>query len=311
MKHKLRASIDIGSNSILLLVAEFDNGSIIELLKKSEVTQLGKDLDKNGFFHPESMLATQKALEVFTSDCRGLGIGAEDIIVTATEASRVSSNAKDFFSNIKKQLGLSVAIISSEGEAYYSAKGILYNTNFEDRTIVVMDIGGASTELIKINTESCQILESVSMPIGSVRSNYWLENNIFVPSLNKIFNDFRSSLDKFQNKKIFCVAGTATSLGNMHLNRKDFIENDVHGLNLKIEDIDTLFKQFADSSSNDLLEKFPFLQQRALSIRGGLHLMYHLAHRLMIKQVTVSTYGLRYGTLLEGSIKQTFIQEKI
>src|SRR5690606_30691694 len=118
---------------------------------------------------------------------------------------------------------------------------------------------------------------------------------------------FRNEIDKFQTRQLFCVAGTVTSLGNMHLQRKEFIEDDVHGLVLKSEDVDGLFKKFANYTPGEFLELFPFLQKRSESIRGGLHLVYHVIHRLLVKELTISTYGLRFGTLLEGKIKQEFI----
>jgi exopolyphosphatase/guanosine-5'-triphosphate,3'-diphosphate pyrophosphatase len=195
------------------------------------------------------------------------------------------------------------------GEAFYSTKGILFNTKFSSDVITVMDIGGASTELIKVNTKTFQILETISMPVGAVRASQWLEDKLFVQNLQKIFLDFRNELDKFQGRELYCVAGTMTSLGNMQLKKKEFIENDVHGLTIKAEDIDGLFKQFSDWESEQFVTEFPFLQKRSQSIRGGLHLVYHLIHRLLVKEITISTYGLRYGTLLEGKIRKEFIHE--
>lgn len=306
----LRASIDIGSNSILLLVGDLSNGKLKELSKRSEITALGRDLDKNKAFHPESMEATYAAIKSYAEECETFGIPREKIIATATEAARVAQNAPEFFKKIEDELKVTITIISSEGEAYFSTKGILFDTKFENEVITIMDIGGASTELIRVNTKTLQILETISMPIGAVRSTQWLNDQLFVQNLQKIFLDFRGELDKFQGKELFCVAGTVTSLGNMHLQKKEFVEHDVHGLVLKSEDIDSLFKKYSDFTPEQSLEAFPFLQKRSQSIRGGLHLVYHMIHRLLVKELTISTYGLRFGTLLEGRIKKEFIHGK-
>ena len=170
-----------------------------------------------------------------------------------------------------------------------------------------MDIGGASTELIKVNTKTFKILETISMPIGAVRATQWLDDELFVQNLQKILLDFRNEIDKFQTKDLYCVAGTVTSLGNMHLMRKEFIEDDVHGLTLKAEDIDVMFKKYCNYTPSEFLELFPFLQKRSNSIRGGLHIVYHIVHRLLVKDITISTYGLRYGTILEGKIKKEYL----
>ena len=307
MNKELRASIDIGSNSVLLLIADVTNNKLQEILKKSYITSLGKDLDKTKVFHSESMIATFEAIKEYAEECDKHNIPRENIIATATEASRVAQNAPDFFTKIKNELGVSVLAITSQAEAYFSTKGILFNSNFDSDVITIMDIGGASTELIKVNTMNFNILETISMPIGAVRASQWLEDGLFVQNLQKTFLDFRNDIDKFQSKNLYCVAGTVTSLGNMHLQNKEFVEDDVHGLVIKAEDIDNLFKKYSEHQPEQFLDLIPFLQKLSKSIRGGLHLVYHIIHRLLVKEVTISTYGLRYGTILEGEIKKEFV----
>lgn len=310
MNKSIRASIDIGSNSTLLLVADVTNGKFQELVKRSEITSLGKELDKNKAFHTESMAATFDAIKSYAEDCDKLGIPREEILATATEAARVAQNAREFFNRIEAELKVKVRIITSEAEAYFSTKGILFNTKFDTDVITIMDIGGASTELIKVNTKNFQIMETISMPVGAVRGTQWLSDDLFVQNLQKVFLDFRNEMDKFQGKDLFCVAGTITSLGNMYLGKQEFVEEEVHGLKMKVEDVDSLFKKYSNSTPEQFLTDFPFLQKRSKSILGGLHLVYHIAHRLLVKEITISTYGLRYGTLLEGKIKEEFFYGK-
>ena len=310
MNKDLRASIDIGSNSVLLLIGELIQTKLNVLVKRSEITALGRELDKHKAFHPESMNDTYNAIKLYAEECDKFGIPRDAITATATEAARVAHNSEEFFLKVENELRVNVNIITSEAEAFFSTRGILFDSEFANEVITIMDVGGASTELIKVNTKSFQILESISMPIGAVRSAQWLHDELFVQNLQKVFLDFRTELDKFQGKEIFCVAGTVTSLGNMHLQHQDFVENEVHGLVLKSEDVDALFKKYSDLSSDKFLEMFPFLQKRSQSICGGLHLVYHLIHRLMAKEITISTYGLRFGTILEGRIKKEFIHGK-
>jgi exopolyphosphatase/guanosine-5'-triphosphate,3'-diphosphate pyrophosphatase len=311
MKKDIRASIDIGSNSVLLLIAEVQNGKLQELSRRSEITQLGKELDKNKAFHSESMDATFAALKSYAKECASAGVNVSDVIVTATEASRVAVNAPGFFQRVSDELGLNIQIITPEAEAFYSTKGILYNSKFENEIITIMDIGGASTELIKVNTKNLQIQKTISMPVGAVRATQWLTDGVFVQGLQKLFLDFRTEIDEFQTRELFCVAGTMTSLGNMHLQRKEFVEDDLHGMVMKSEDLDALFKKYSETSEESFLEEFPFLQKRSQNIRGGLHVAYHFIHRLLAREITISTYGLRYGTILEGKIKKEHLWKAV
>ena len=311
MKKNVRASIDIGSNSVLLLIAEVHGGKLTELVRRSEITQLGKELDKNKSLHPESMQATFEALKSYAQDCVSHGVALSDVIVTATEASRVAANAPALFQRISEDIGLEVQIITPEGEAYYSTRGILYDSKFQNEVITVMDIGGASTELIRVNTRNFQILKTISTPVGAVRATQWLKEGVFVQGLQKIFLDYRTEIDEFQTRELFCVAGTMTSLGNMHLQRKEFVEDDLNGLVLKSDDVDALFKKYAHCSPEAFLDEFPFLQKRSQNIVGGLHVAYHFIHRLLAREITISTYGLRYGTILEGKIKKEHLWKAV
>lgn len=299
----IRASIDIGSNSVLLLVANFENNKIKELARESRVTSLGKNLDKTNLFEVQSMEATFEALNDYLKICQSFKVEPSQVIVTATEASRVAKNAPEFFKKVLTEIGFKIQIITSKAEAELTSLGILQGTELTTPEIVILDIGGASTELIRIKSSTKSIMGSISMPVGSVRSIDWLEANIFTTHLQKIFNDFSIDLDHYQTAHLCSVAGTMTSLGNMHLKRKEFVEDDVHGMKLTSFDIDQLFKSYSDWSPEQLLAEFPFLGKRAQSIRGGLHLVYHLFHRLKIDETVISTFGLRYGSLYQGSLR--------
>lgn len=86
MNKDIRASIDIGSNSILLLIAEVSNQKLTILASQSHVTQLGKLLDQHGVFHDVSMENSFTALKNYVLECQKWGVVAQDVICTATEA---------------------------------------------------------------------------------------------------------------------------------------------------------------------------------------------------------------------------------
>ena len=99
-----RATIDIGSNSVLLLAGTMENGLLTEVLNESRITSLGKNLDIAKMFNPESMEATFTALKDYKTLLESNGFLVAQTIVTATEALRVAKNAEDFFQKIKNEL---------------------------------------------------------------------------------------------------------------------------------------------------------------------------------------------------------------
>lgn len=299
-----RASIDIGSNSVLLLAAEIENGRIKnELLDESAITSLGKDLDKSKAFHPDSMSATYQTLVQYKKLCEQNNIKTEDVIVTATEASRVATNAPDFYKKIKNDLGFTTEIITSEGEAYYTALGVVSSLKNSSATVVVMDMGGASTELIKINQSPFSIQSSVSLPVGSVRSMDWQKSGVFDENIKKLLN---TDLKSYETDELICVAGSMTALAAMYLGLKEFEASKIEGMTISFSN----FKAFTNDLQNTSLENlnllFPFLGKRAPMISAGALAALKIAEKINIHTLKISTRGLRYGTLLSGRIDEQF-----
>lgn len=309
MNNELRGSIDIGSNSILLLIGEFAGDSFTEVENHSTVTALGRDLDKTGVFHEESMQVSLETLVRYAEISKKAGLNPKDIIATATEASRVATNSKTFFSKVKELTGIDVKIITSEAEAYYSSRGITFNTKFEEEIIHIMDIGGASTEIIKYNTSSKEILFDFSLPMGAVRLTNWKDEDVLEEKTLRVLTEFAERLAKAPCRKLFCVAGTMTSVGNMFLGHKNFQEKEIHGLKIKTQNLLTLFGEYSSYCEKELLAIFPFLGKRAKTIQGGIEVAKTIFNELGVEEVEISTYGLRYGTLEAGRIKNEYLSK--
>lgn len=297
-----RASIDIGSNSILLLVGEYIDGQYFELDNQSNVTGLGRGLDQNGEFNPESMEDSLRVLKHYSEIVKEYNLKPSDIIATATEAARVARNSESFFEKVRAETGINVQIITSQAEAYYSTKGIMFNSTFEEDEISIMDIGGASTEIIKVNTKSNKILSDFSMPMGAVRVTSWIQSGEVNNKINQILKDFSQNIESSKAFKLYCVAGTMTSFGNMYLGHRDFQEKEIHGLKIPVSEIIKLNDEYCSKTPEEILERFPFLGKRSQTIVGGLKVALTIFSVLNIKEVQISTYGLRYGTFEQGEI---------
>jgi exopolyphosphatase/guanosine-5'-triphosphate,3'-diphosphate pyrophosphatase len=294
-----RASIDIGSNSTLLLVMDVDSKTIVD--EYSTITSLGKDLDKNGVFLESTMEATFEALSNYANICKEHGVDVEDIIVTATEASRVAKNAAEFFAKVYSEIGLTIKTITGEGEAYYTALGIarmLQNNN--DNEIVIMDVGGASTELIHVSLEDFKINNSISLPVGSVRTTDWIEEGIAEEKFNQAFDGVDFSL--YTGRKIICVAGTMTTLALMMDGAKDFDRDVINNLNTNINSYENFVEENNSKPQDKLESDYPYLGKRAFSIKGGASCALRVLKQVNANELSFSTYGLRYGTAINGDI---------
>lgn len=302
----IRASIDIGSNSVLLLAVEWDAGNNKikrELLNLSYITSLGKDLDKTKKFHPDSMKNTFEALTDYKNQLAKIHFKPEDVLVTATEASRVATNADEFFKKIKSELGFSITKISAKGEAYYTALGVASAVEGKNN-LVIMDMGGASTELIRIQLHPFQILSTISMPVGSVRATDWRNEKVFENKMKEILNQ---DLSSYYTKNLLCVAGSMTSLASMFLGHNVYKDKEIDGLKIKFSSFKDFCADLQKTTIENLLLLFPYLGKRAPMLAAAATVAEMIGEKLNIENIQISTRGLRYGVLIQGAIDEQFI----
>jgi exopolyphosphatase/guanosine-5'-triphosphate,3'-diphosphate pyrophosphatase len=302
----IRASIDIGSNSVLLLACEFNSTSQEiekEILNLSYITSLGKDLDKTKQFHPDSMKATYEALKDYKKQLEKISFDPADVIVTATEASRVATNAPEFFKKIKDELGFHITKISAKGEAHYTALGVASAVD-SDKDIVIMDMGGASTELILVQLHPFEIKTTVSLPVGSVRATDWRADGSFNKRINEILN---VEFSEYKTKNLVCVAGSMTSLASMFSGHTEFKDKEIDGLKIKFESFKEFSRDLQKTNVENLLLLFPYLGKRAPMVGAASAVAEMIGEKLNIETMQISTRGLRYGVLIKGEIDETFI----
>lgn len=301
-----RASIDIGSNTILLLLVELNekNEILKEVLNESVVTALGKNLDKNKAFCQSSLDDSFETLKNYASLLKKEKIDLESVLVTATEASRVAQNSKDFFAKVLKEIGFKVTIITGEGEAYYTALGVVSSLSTQEEMVTIMDIGGASTELMKVSLRPFKVISSISLPVGAVRAFDWNTEGVFDQKINLIITD---AIKEYQTKNLIGVAGTMTALASMYLGRKDFSASAIEGMSIKASIFSDFSRDLQNTTVENLLLLFPFLGKRALVVGQGSRITQMIGEKLRVENFQVSTRGLRYGIVIAGHIDEKFL----
>lgn len=292
-----KAAIDIGSNTILLLIMD-ENHQTLEF--EARVTSLGKNLDKNKCFEEISMKLSFEALSEFSEICSKHKIDFSNVIITATEASRVATNAKDFYQEIYNQLGANVTIISGEQEAFYSAYGVVKGEGIiKAQKLTLMDIGGGSTELIFVQTHPFQILKAISLPLGSVRVSDWIEAGTWEQKQTHFMDNY--NFKEFECEDLIGVAGTMTSLINIaNENEGEFQFLDFQKSKISTKSLNAKMIHFKHFSSNDFLEKFPYLGKRSAAIWGGYQVCRFICEQLKPDAIQVSFKGLVHGVLLNS-----------
>ena len=283
----------------MLLVAEVVEDRIVEIEIGEWVTALGRDLDRTKKIHPRSMADTLEALKNCCDIIKKYGLKPMEVLVTATEAARVAINAKDFFRDIDEKLGLRICVITAEGEAYYTFRGVIQNDI--DNTTVIMDIGGASTELIKVSGKRLE--KMMSLPIGSVRGS---EGKI-KGRTESILMERRTEMACFQTSQLVGVGGTMTSLAAISKDMKNFEREKIEDYTIDDFDLKNCVFRIEGFSEEQLHKKFPFLGKRVKSIKEGGRLALAIGSILGVQGWKVSTRGLRYGTIRDKYIDERFI----
>jgi exopolyphosphatase/guanosine-5'-triphosphate,3'-diphosphate pyrophosphatase len=156
--------IDIGSNTVHMLVAASDGIVIRELDDVSDHLRLGADLELLGAISPAKVQATARTVRRFVERARGLG--AVKTRLLATQAVRAAANRIEVVSAIRDATGLPVSVLEPEREAYFAVLGASL-TRTMDQPHLVVDGGGASTQVIVSAAET--ILDCISVPVGSGR----------------------------------------------------------------------------------------------------------------------------------------------
>lgn len=163
----LVAGIDCGTNSIRLIIADRQaSGEPLNVrTREMRIVRLGEGIDKTGQFAPAALERCFAAVDEYAQIISKYG--ADKIRFVATSASRDAGNRDEFFTGIKERLGVTPEVISGEEEATLSFSGATSSFRDEDEPVLVVDIGGGSTEFVL--GQRGQVIDAISTNMGSVR----------------------------------------------------------------------------------------------------------------------------------------------
>ena len=295
-------SIDLGTNTVLLLVAEVNpvTGKIVPLLSEYRMPRIGKGLK------PGESISDKKIAELFAvlADYKSLIAEhkCDKILVTATNALRIASNAIDIKKQIKSQFGLDIDIISGDQEAEFAFLGALSGTS-ENQNSLIIDIGGGSTELIFGSHNNISFKKSFQIGSVSATEKYLLNTPPSQYELDKLINEltkiFSEIKNKFKPDKAIAIAGTPTTLACMKNNLKDFDESIVEGSNLNRNELLNLIAMIVKLTPGQIQIKFgSVMNGREDIILAGAIILKSLMELIELNEITVSSRGIRYGAIV-------------
>lgn len=296
----LRAGIDIGTNTILLLIAEVAHGEIVRVLEdRVHVVRLGEKLNETGMFSKKAMERARNCFREYRAlldQYRPLAVRA-----AATAGARAASNAISFFQEVQNEFAIPIKIISGEEEA----EGSFLGSAEGDDSVAILDIGGGSTELVARNTNGD--LEKISYPVGCVRMHERFcsdspkteELASLSAHIDTVFAQ-QGVPELFHEKKWVAVAGTATYLSAIQLGKDRFIPEEIHHSTLTLPQVTALIDRLRTMSSADRLGLGGMDQGRADVIVAGAVILQKFLRQFQKSQTQVSCRGLRYGLVLQA-----------
>ncbi len=326
------AAIDCGTNSIRLLIVEPDEGrGLREIERRTEIVRLGQGVDATGELHPDALRRTFAAVEGYAQLIKGAGVDPDRIAFVATSATRDARNREAFDNGIKARLGVRPQVISGRTEAGLSYRGALSgaDTATDSATdsgtatdsgsdtdneadaalaepVLVMDIGGGSTELI-VGRDG-EIEAAVSLDMGAVRvtERFWHSDppgaqdleaaRFFVGTL--LDGAEADGIDLGAVRRWIGVAGTATTLAGVALELPAYDRARVHGATLTRGQLDTLLARLSGLSADRIREIPSMHPKRADVITAGTLIAATVAQRVGVDRLTVSEADILDGIAL-------------
>ena len=284
------AVIDIGTNTTRLLVAEVEDGEVVELERRTTITSLGQGVDATGRLADEAMDRVAEAVAVYREVIDRLG--AEQVVAVATSAMRDAENGPAFGDYLKEKYGVDARTISGDEEARLTFLGATAGRN-DDRETVVIDIGGGSTEYV-VGEAGHDPSFHVSTQMGSVRhtERFLHSDPPTGDELQALAEEVRRTVPDVHPEHAIAVAGTATSLAAIDG------ADEVHGYRLGLATCERIATRLAALPVDERRKVDGLHPDRAPTIVAGAVILTESIRALGLDQVEVSDRDILHGAVL-------------
>jgi len=312
-----RAVIDVGTNSVKVLVADVSGHEVRPVVEESKQTRLGKGFYETRRLQPEPIVATAKAVARFADVARAKD--AQFIRVIATSAARDALNSDDLTRAITDASGLPVEIISGEQEADWVFQGVTTNPAFAREPLLLLDVGGGSTEFILGQGEHKHFRES--LPLGTVRlmeklppgdlpnaeelhrCRAWLRRFVAEEVRPKLEPALRREMGPHPGRKQVQLAGTggtATILGRMEAQLENYDREKIEATRVTLERIRWHVEKLWSLPHEKRKQITGLPASRADVILTGVPIYEAVMEEFGFKELRISTRGLRFAAVMNS-----------
>ncbi len=306
------AIIDIGSNSICMNIFQLNEDGSHRLIDEvKESVRLGDEFRNSDSLSEQKMELAISTLDFFIELSNALDV--ENTICVATEALRKASNREDFLQMAKTRLDLDIRLLSGIEEAYYDYIGAVNSMVLPD--CLIMDIGGSSTEIVKVIDN--EIVNSVSLPLGSivVSQKFHLENKISgemeAIMLSHIQSQFKSLDWIYGVDTLIGIGGSFRNLAKVHQKQENYPLDLVHNYEMKGSDAHQIFAKVAALTAEQRKKITGLSKDRADIFPGAMAEITVLLKLTNISNLRISGSGLREGLLYDWLLKDVKVNHDV
>jgi exopolyphosphatase/guanosine-5'-triphosphate,3'-diphosphate pyrophosphatase len=289
------AVIDIGSNSVRLVVYESMTRSLVSIFNEKTLCGLGREVQSTGLLAPDAVAKALTSLRRFRALCRVMKVGRVHAVATA--ACRDATNGPDFIARAERICGVRIAILSGPREAKLSALGVVSGIHNPDG--IVGDLGGGSLELIDVKGN--RVRRGVTLPLGSLAlqdaSHRSLKRaeRIVKADLSGV-----SQLKAGRGRTFYAVGGTWRALARIHIIQSEYPLGVMHGYSIPAADALDFVRRLRRLVSANMLANIEVVAdaRRPLLAYAALVLEY-IIRVAKPKTIVFSTFGVREGLLYD------------
>lgn len=308
MSPRRSAFFDIGTNTILCLIAEIrDTGRFRVLDDLAEIVGLGQGVDQTRLISPEAERRALNVLQRFVDQCRTLGV--EEMTAVGTSALRDAKNSDQVRRGFRDDLGLDVRVLSGAEEAAYSFLAVQRGLPLANRELLVIDIGGGSTEFIRGN--DLGVARAVSIDMGSMRLTERFihsdpveraEAETLITAIDRELAMLPSrGIDASSGVALVGIAATFTTLAAMEKRLATYSHSEIHGSRITAQQVRAQVSSLQIKTIAQRKGIIGLDPNRAEVIFAGACLIDRIMKFYGKDEMLVSDQGVRYGLLHEAA----------